>query len=167
MFQQSNLAQSYDDEYDDFQQTEGYFDSNFDSYSWVNNDEELKDDMDDNISSDWPQIQLMAVTKFQVLLNDLLIKHKACLLLYDENCHLFKEYISSLNFDRFAKVKSRKSLLTSTQKPFNSKTLQPNNSTERLHDNTLVTVTVFDTKHMIISLLTDPSVMSKKNFAEG
>jgi hypothetical protein len=52
VFQQSNLAQSYDDEYDDFQQTEGYFDSNFDSYSWVNNDEELKDDMDDNISSD-------------------------------------------------------------------------------------------------------------------
>jgi hypothetical protein len=30
-----------------------------------------------------------------------------------------------------------------------------------------VTVLVFDTKHMIISLLTDPSVMSKKNFTEG
>jgi hypothetical protein len=28
-------------------------------------------------------------------------------------------------------------------------------------------VTVFDTKHMIISLLPDPSVMNKKNFAEG
>ncbi len=26
---------------------------------------------------------------------------------------------------------------------------------------------VFDTKHMIISLLTDPRVMNKKNFAEG
>ncbi len=36
-----------------------------------------------------------------------------------------------------------------------------------LHNNTLVTVPVFDTKHMIISLLSDPSVMNKKNFAEG
>jgi hypothetical protein len=51
VFQQSNLTQSYDDEYDDFQQIEGYVDSNFDSDSWVNNNEELKDDMDDNTSS--------------------------------------------------------------------------------------------------------------------
>ncbi len=35
------------------------------------------------------------------LFNDLLIKHMASLLLYDEICHLFKEYISSPNFDRF------------------------------------------------------------------
>jgi hypothetical protein len=109
----------------------------------------------------------MAVTKFQVLLNYLLIKHKASLLLYDEICHLFNEYISSPNFDRFAKFKSRKSLLTSTQKTFNSKTLQPIDGTVRLHDNTLVTVPFFDTKHMIISLLTDPSVMNKKYFAGG
>ncbi len=102
MFQQSNLTQSYDDEYDDFHQIEGYVDSNFDSDSWVNNIEELKDDMDDNTPLVWPQIWLMAVTKFQVLLNDLLIKHKASLLLYDEICHLSKEYISSPNFDWFA-----------------------------------------------------------------
>jgi hypothetical protein len=50
VFQQSYLTQSYDDEYDDFQQTEGYVDSNFDSDSWVNNNEELKDDMDNNTS---------------------------------------------------------------------------------------------------------------------
>jgi hypothetical protein len=46
-------------------------------------------------------------------------------------------------------------------------TLQPINGTVRLQDNALVTVPVFDTKHMIISLLTDPSVMNEKNFAEG
>jgi hypothetical protein len=85
----------------------------------------------------------------------------------DQICHLFKEYISSPNFDRFAKFKSRRSLLTSTQKTLNSKTLQPINGTVRLQDNSLVTVTVFDTKHMIISLLSDPSVMNKKNFVEG
>lgn len=109
----------------------------------------------------------MAVTKFQILLNDLLIKHKASLLIYDEICNLFEEYISSPNFDRFAKFKSRRSLLTSTQKTLNSKALQPINGTVRLHNNSLVTVPVFDTKHMIISLLSDPSVMNKKNFTEG
>ncbi len=40
MFQQSNLAQLYEDEYDDFQQIEGFVDSTFDSDSWANNDEE-------------------------------------------------------------------------------------------------------------------------------
>jgi hypothetical protein len=109
----------------------------------------------------------MAVTKFQILLNDLLIKQKTSLLLYDEICHLFKQYISSPNFDRFAKFKSRRSLLTSTQKTLNSKALQPNNGTVRLHNNSLVTVPVFDTKYMIVSLLSNPSIMNKKNFVEG
>ena len=63
--------------------------------------------MYDNTSPVQPQIWLMAVTKFQVLLNDLLIKHKTDLLLYDEICHLFKQYISSSNFDRFAIQKQK------------------------------------------------------------
>ncbi len=50
VFQQSNLTQSYKDEYEDFQQIEGFVDSTFDSDSWVNNNEELKADMDDNTS---------------------------------------------------------------------------------------------------------------------
>jgi hypothetical protein len=51
VFQQSNLTQSYEDGYNDFQQIDGYVDSTFDSDSWVNNDEEFKEDMDDNTSS--------------------------------------------------------------------------------------------------------------------
>jgi hypothetical protein len=82
----------------------------------------------------------MAVTKFQILLNDLLIKYKASLLLYDEICQLFEQYISSPNFDRFAKFKGRRPLLTSTQKTLNSKALHPINGTVRLHNNSLVTV---------------------------
>jgi hypothetical protein len=50
VFQQSNLTQLYEDEYDDFQQIEGVVDSTFDSDGWVNKDEELKEDMDDNNS---------------------------------------------------------------------------------------------------------------------
>ncbi len=91
------------------------------------------------------------------LLNDLLMKHKASLLLYDEICQLIQKYICSPNFDRFAKFKSRWSLLTSTQKTLNSNALQPINGTDKLHNNTLVTVPFFDTKKMIISLLSDQS----------
>jgi hypothetical protein len=50
VFQQSNLTQSYEDECEDFQQIEDFVDSTFDSDSWVNNDEELKEDMDDYTS---------------------------------------------------------------------------------------------------------------------
>jgi hypothetical protein len=50
VFQQSNLTRLYEDEYDDFQQIEGYVDSTFNSDSWVNNNEELKEDIDDNTS---------------------------------------------------------------------------------------------------------------------
>jgi hypothetical protein len=71
---------------------EDFVASTFDSDSCVNKDEELKEDMDDNTSLVQPHIRLMAVTKFQILLNDLLIKHKASLLLYDEICHLFEQY---------------------------------------------------------------------------
>ncbi len=51
VLQQSNLTQLYKDEYKDFQQIEGFVDSTFDSESWVSNNEELKEDMDDNTSS--------------------------------------------------------------------------------------------------------------------
>jgi hypothetical protein len=50
VLQQSNLNQSYKDEYEDVEQKDDYVASNFDSDGWVNNDEELKEDMDDNSS---------------------------------------------------------------------------------------------------------------------
>jgi hypothetical protein len=50
VFQQSYFIQLYKDEYEDFQKLEDFVDSTFDSDSWVNIDEELKEDMDDNTS---------------------------------------------------------------------------------------------------------------------
>ncbi len=38
------------DEYEDIHQIEDFVASTFDSDSWVNKDEELKEDMDDNCS---------------------------------------------------------------------------------------------------------------------
>ncbi len=56
VFQQSNLTQLYEDEYDNIQKIEDFVASIFDSDSWVNNNEELKKDMDDNTSLVQPQI---------------------------------------------------------------------------------------------------------------
>jgi hypothetical protein len=50
VLQKSKLNQSYEDEYDDTEQKDDYVPSIFDSDSWVNNDEEFKEDMDDNTS---------------------------------------------------------------------------------------------------------------------
>jgi hypothetical protein len=50
VFQQSNLTQLYEDEYEDIKQIKDFVAPTFDSDSWVNNDEELKEDMDDNSS---------------------------------------------------------------------------------------------------------------------
>jgi hypothetical protein len=50
VFQQSNLNQSDEDEYEETEQKADYFASNFDSDSWGNNDEKLKEDMDNNTS---------------------------------------------------------------------------------------------------------------------
>jgi hypothetical protein len=50
VFQQSILTHLYEDEHEDFQQIKGFVDSTFDSDSWVNNNEELKEDMDANTS---------------------------------------------------------------------------------------------------------------------
>ena len=61
----------------------------------------------------------MAVTKFQVMLNDLLLKHKASLLLYDKMIELVSIYISSPSFNQLDKFKSRRSLLQSTEKSLN------------------------------------------------
>jgi hypothetical protein len=44
------LTQLYEDEYEDIQQIDDFVASTFDSDSWVNSDEELKKDMDDNTS---------------------------------------------------------------------------------------------------------------------
>jgi hypothetical protein len=88
-------------------------------------------------------------------------------MLYDEICNLFNSYLDSPNFDPFARLKSRKSLLMSAQKTKNTKSLRPINGIVQLHDNTLVTVPVFNTKHMIKSLLTDSKLMNDQYFPAG
>jgi hypothetical protein len=82
-----------------------------------NNTNETNDDIDDqsldynNFNSNYydPQSQPnTAVSKVQIKLNNLIDNHKASLKLYDDIVNLFNKYISSNNFNQFAKLKSRK-----------------------------------------------------------
>ncbi len=65
------------------------------------------------------------------------------------------------------KLPSQKSFLRSIKETYCTHGLRLTNQIVRLHDNSYVTVPVFDTKEMIISLLTDPSIMTNSNYTEG
>ena len=45
--------------------------------------------------------------------------------------------------------------------------LHPRNNEVRLHDGSQVTIPVFDTKAMILDLVTNPDLMNDNNIAEG
>ena len=55
----------------------------------------------------------------------------------------------------------------SAQKTMNTESLRPINGIVQLHDNYLVTVPVFNIKHMIKSILTDPKLMNDQYFPNG
>jgi hypothetical protein len=108
-----------------------------------------------------------SVHKFQVMLLDIVYKHKASLKMYDDMCELVKNYSSSSDFDKHARLQSRKSFLRSIEETHCTQGLKPYHGIVQLHNDTHVTVPVVDTKQMIISMLTDPSLMNPNNFAEG
>jgi hypothetical protein len=101
------------------------------------------------------------------MLHDLVMKHRASLQIFDDICNLVNEYTASPDFSVMTKLPSRKSFLRSIKETYCTHGLRPTNWIVRLHDNSYVTVPVFDTKEMIISLLTDPLLMTDSNFAKG
>jgi hypothetical protein len=124
----------------------------------------------DNFNGNYydPQSQpSTAVSKVQIKLNNLINNHKTPLKLYDDIVHLFNEYISSNNFNQFAKLKSRKSFIQSMESSYRVTHLWPKNRDVMLHDGSEVTVPVFDAKSMILDLLTNKITMDKANIAEG
>ena len=67
----------------------------------------VDDDSEKSTILSTEKIRTMAVTKLQVKLNDLINKNKASLGMYDDICRLFNVYISSGEFDPYAKLKKR------------------------------------------------------------
>jgi hypothetical protein len=111
--------------------------------------------------------QTNASNWFQIMLHDLVMKHRASLQIFDDICNLVNEYTASLDFSVMTKLPSRKSFSRSIEEIYCTHGLRSTNRIVRLHDDSYVTVPVFDTKEMIISLLTDPLHMTDSNFAKG
>lgn len=108
-----------------------------------------------------------AITKLQVRLNDIINNHKASLKMHDDLVTIFNEYISSPNFDKYAKLKSRKSFIRDMENEFNVSHLRPKQMNVSLHDGSQITVPVFDAKSMIMDILTNDSCMQPQNIATG
>ena len=114
-----------------------------------------------------PQGQSTAVSKVQIKLNNLINNCKAPLKLHNDSVVLFNDYIASPNFDLNAKMKTRKSFILSMESSYGVTHLRPMNTEVMLHDQSRVTVPVFDAKSMILDLLTDQNLMINANIAEG
>ena len=75
--------------------------------------------------------------------------------------------MSSENFDKYARLKCRKSFIKSNEATYNVTHLRPGPVSVMLTDETAVTVPVFDAKSMILDLVTNPDTMNENNFAPG
>ena len=105
--------------------------------------------------------------QFQVHLPDLMMKHPTSLQLFDDICSLVNDYMSSPEFSATSQMQTGEAFLHSIAHGHNGYRLRPTNVNVRLHDNSRVTVPIFYIKEMIISLLTDNSLIKETNFAEG
>jgi hypothetical protein len=108
-----------------------------------------------------------AQNKFQVMLHDLIMMHKASLKMFDDICHLVNEYTLSQEFSIHTKLQSWKSFLHFMEGSHRTHLLLPTNHNDTLHNGKTVTVPVFDMKEMLINILTDKTLMSNTNFVEG
>ena len=108
-----------------------------------------------------------ANSQFQIQLHDIIMKNKASLGMFDDICNLVNEFTSSPDFTINTKLLPRKSLIRSLEDTYKTTALRPKNVAVQLHDQSFVTVPVFDTKAMIIDLLTDDTLMNEINLAEG
>ena len=130
------------------------------------------DDFDnaDQFVNDYEEAQQQESTeasKLQIKLNHLINNHKAPLKLYDDIVDLFNEYMSSDNFNRYARLKSRKSFIKAYESTYNVTHLRWKHKNVVLTDGAEVTVPVFDAKLMILDLITNPGTMNKTNIAAG
>ena len=128
------------------------------------------DDNEDQFLHDYYETQgqqCTAASKLQIKLNNLINKHKAPIKLYDDIVDVFNEYIMSENFDKFARLKSRKLFIKSNEVTYNVRHLRPKHHIVNLTDGTNVTVPVFNAKSMILDLLLNEGTMNERHIAKG
>jgi hypothetical protein len=143
-FDQTNLEVNNDNSItDDDSIISSHYDS-LEQYYPIHNHTQDKEDFVCHNSSQ----QSNAGNRFQVMLHDLIMKHKASLQMFDVICNLVNEYTSSPDFLVNTKLQSRKSFLCSVEGSYRTWLLRPYNQNVRLHDGTIVTVPVFNMKEM-------------------
>jgi hypothetical protein len=108
-----------------------------------------------------------AITKLQVMLNEVSNNYKASFKMHDDIVHLFDKFISCPFFDKFSTLKTRKAFIQSMEKSFHVTHLRPKHTNVKVHNGLVVTVPVFDAKSMILDILTNPICMEESNFAPG
>jgi hypothetical protein len=148
-FDQANLEVNDDNSFTD---GDSIISSHYDSleqYYPIHN--HTTQDEEDFVCNNYPQ-RPNAGNRFQVMLHDLIMKHKASLQMFDKICNLVNEYTSSPNFSVNTKLQSWKSFLRSVKGSYRTRLLRPYNQNVRLHDGIIVTVPVFDMKEMFTSL---------------
>ncbi len=110
-FDQTNLEVN---NHDSFTDGDSIISSHYDSheqYYPIHNHTQDKEDFVCNYSPQRPN----GGNRFQVMLHDLIMKHKASLQLFDDICNLVNEYTSSPDFLVNTKLQSRKSFLRSVE----------------------------------------------------
>ncbi len=75
-----------------------------------------------------------AQNRFQVMLHDLITRHKASLLMFDDICHLVNEYTLSQDFSIHTKLQCQKSFLRYIEVSHQTHLLRPTNHNVTLHD---------------------------------
>ena len=105
---------------------------------------------------------------FQIDLMDLLQRHKADLKLHDEIINLMDSYFRSGKLDsNDMNLLSRQRFIKKVEESFKTTGLKPIHENVTLSDGSKATISLFDIEYMILSLLTDESLMQDKNIAEG
>ncbi len=162
-FDQTNLEVNNDDSFTD---GDSIISSHYDSLEQYNPVHNHTQDEEDFVCNNSPQ-QPNVGNRFQVMLHDLIMKHKAILQMFDNICKLVNEYTSFPNLSVNTKLQSWKSFLRSVKGSYCTWLLRPYNRNVSLHDGTIITVPVFDMKGMLTNLLTDQTIMVDTNFADG
>ena len=108
------------------------------------------------------------IYSFQIELMEILQRHGSDLIMHDEIIYLFRSYLTTGKLDPpnddFC---SRKQFISRVEKESETTGLKPKHIDVTLSNGSRATVSLFDIEYMILSLLTDKSLMKDENLAPG
>ncbi len=105
---------------------------------------------------------------FQIDLIDIMQKHRCDLKMHDEIVDLVNKYVQNgMIHEDMPELIKRKGFINSMEDQFETEDLKPEHIDVTLSDGSVATMSLFDLEFMILSLLTDESLMQPCNFAEG